>query len=26
LAYANQLERKLKGEVPLKTIVYEKEI
>ena len=26
LAYANQLEKKLKGEAPLKTIIYEKEI
>lgn len=26
LAYAEKLERKLKGEAPLKTIVYEKEI
>jgi len=26
LAYAEKLERKLKGEAPLKTIIYEKEI
>lgn len=26
LAYAEKLEKKLKGEAPLKTIVYEKEI